>query len=358
MGIIRILFIADTHLGFDLPFRPRVVRRRRGPDFFNNFERALVPALNGSVDCVVHGGDLLYRSKVPARLVTMAFEPLKRVADKGTPVYLVPGNHERSAIPYRLLAAHSNIHVLDRPKTFSLKIDGFHLAVSGFPYVRSQIRKNFPKILEQTGWKQTQADGHILCIHHCLEGATVGPQNYMFRYNEDVIKANDIPTGLTAILAGHIHRFQVLTKDLRGKPIAAPVFYPGSIERTSFAERDEKKGYLTLDIDASGPLKGSLKNWTFHELPTRSMRQVELQADNLGDADLQLLIRNTLEKLPEDSVVKIKIHGDVHKDSYSAVTAASLRSLSPPTMNVGVVLADHGRWGTAYSRGKGRRMEK
>jgi DNA repair exonuclease SbcCD nuclease subunit len=180
----------------------------------------------------------------------------------------------------------------------------------------------------------------------------------MFRYNEDVIKANDIPTGLTAILAGHIHRFQVLTKDLRGKPIAAPVFYPGSIERTSFAERDEKKGYLTLDIDASGPLKGSLKNWTFHELPTRPMRQVELHADNLGDADLQLLIRNTLEKLPEDSVVKIKIHGDVHKDSLSAVTAASLRSLSPPTMNVGVVLADHGRWGTAYSRGKGRGIEK
>ncbi|MBC8461171.1 MAG: metallophosphoesterase [Deltaproteobacteria bacterium] len=83
MGIIRILFIADSHLGFDLPFRPRVVRQRRGSDFFNNFERALLPALNGSVDCVVHGGDLFYRSKVPARLVTMAFEPLKRVADKG-----------------------------------------------------------------------------------------------------------------------------------------------------------------------------------------------------------------------------------------------------------------------------------
>jgi len=66
-------------------------------------------------------------------------------------------------------------------------------------------------------------------------------------------------------------------------------------------------------------------------------------ADNVGDADLQLLIRNALEKLPEDSIVKIKIHGDVHKDSLSAVTAASLRSLSPPTMNVIAVLVDHRR---------------
>jgi hypothetical protein len=53
MGIIRILFLADTHLGFDLPFRPRIQRRRRGPEFFANFERALRPALRDRVDCVV-----------------------------------------------------------------------------------------------------------------------------------------------------------------------------------------------------------------------------------------------------------------------------------------------------------------
>ena len=74
---MRVLFLSDTHLGFDMPFRPRIKRRRRGPDFFRNFERALAPARSGEVDCVVHGGDILYRSKVPAELVAMAFEPLK-----------------------------------------------------------------------------------------------------------------------------------------------------------------------------------------------------------------------------------------------------------------------------------------
>jgi DNA repair exonuclease SbcCD nuclease subunit len=94
MGVMRILFLADTHLGVDLAFRPRIERRRRGPEFFANFKRALQPALDGQVDCVVHGGDLLFRSKVPARLVQMAFEPLRQVADREIPVYLVPGNHE------------------------------------------------------------------------------------------------------------------------------------------------------------------------------------------------------------------------------------------------------------------------
>jgi exonuclease SbcD len=104
---IRVLLLADTHLGFDFPLRPRVKRRRRGPDFFANTREALGPARRGEIDLVVHGGDLLYRSKVPAELVRMALEPLLEVADRGVPVVLVPGNHERSAIPYpRLGGAH------------------------------------------------------------------------------------------------------------------------------------------------------------------------------------------------------------------------------------------------------------
>jgi len=41
---LRVLFVSDTHIGLDWPARPRVVRRRRGDDFFQNFERALEPA--------------------------------------------------------------------------------------------------------------------------------------------------------------------------------------------------------------------------------------------------------------------------------------------------------------------------
>jgi DNA repair exonuclease SbcCD nuclease subunit len=214
MGLIRILLIADTHLGFDLPFRPRIKRRRRGPDFFANFARALMPALRGEVDAVVHGGDVLYRSKVPARLVEMAFEPLKRVADSGVPVYLVPGNHERSTVPHGHLAAHHNIHLFDRPRTYHLQTASGSLALAGFPFVRTGIRKYFLSRVAQTGWQHTQADTHILCIHQSVDGAAVGPVGYTFRYAQDVIRSSDIPPGFTAVLAGHIHRFQVLQKDL------------------------------------------------------------------------------------------------------------------------------------------------
>ena len=334
MGLIRILFLADTHLGFDLPFRPRVQRRRRGPEFFANFKHALQPAAKGRVDCVVHGGDLLFRSKVPPRLVAMAFEPLKQVADQGTPVYLVPGNHERSVIPHRHLADHPEIHIFDRPKIFLLHKGEITLAMAGFPFVRYGIRREFLHLLDQTGRRHVNADVQLLCIHQSIEGASVGPAGYVFRNAPDVIKAADIPAGFAAVLSGHIHRFQVLSNDLKGNALPVPVFYPGAIERTSFAERDEKKGYLILEFEADRLMGGRLRQWRFHELPTRPMIQLNLHPGDMDAAMLRSWLESTIGKLPRDSIVKLKIHGRVSQAAMVVLRAASLRTLAPPTMNI------------------------
>jgi DNA repair exonuclease SbcCD nuclease subunit len=358
---IRILFLADTHLGFDLPFHPRVNRRRRGPDFFKNFELALAPAYRKEIDTVVHGGDLFFRSKVPPLLVQMAFEPLIKVADSGIPVYLVPGNHERSAIPYRMLAAHPNIHIFDRPKTFLLKLKGISLALAGFPHVRQNIRQNFRQVLEQTGWPSTQANASVLllCIHQCVEGATLimGPRLYTFRNSHDVIKLTDIPPGFAAVLSGHIHRFQVLTRDLCGNPTSAPVFYPGSTERTSFTEKDEHKGFLTLEIAPSdsmldlSPARGTLQYWQFHPLPARPMTQLELHAGGMDAHALEEWIKKSLSRLPKESVVKIRIHNRLMQDALEVLSAESLRSLTPPTMNLAVTLVDYRKHSSATDSG-------
>ena len=341
MGIVRVLLIADSHLGFDFPFRPRIQRRRRGSDFFANYEKALAPALNGEVDCVVHGGDILYRNKVPARLVEMMFEPLKRVADNGVPVYLVPGNHERSLIPHGHRVQHPGIHIFDHPRTFTLQKDGFGVALAGFPFVRVGIRKDFLRLLDQAGWLRTKADVYLLCLHQSVEGATVGPRNFMFRYAHDVIRVNEIPAGFSAVLAGHIHRFQVLTKDLRGRSLNAPIFYPGSIERTSFAEKDEKKGYVTLDFETRGASAGRLVHWQFHQLYARPMIQIDLFASEMTAKELGCWIKSSLEELPPDSVVKLKVHGKIFAEAMNVLSAPSLRSLAPSTMNVNTTFPDY-----------------
>lgn len=330
---VRLLLVADTHLGFDLPLRERVKRRRRGPDFFACFERALEPALAGEADLVVHGGDLLYRSRVPPALVHRALEPLRRVASRGVPVFIVPGNHERSALPYPILAAHRSLLVFDRPRTFVCEAGGCRVALGGFPFA-PRVRARFRQLVLETGLHRTPADVRLLCIHQAVEGARVGPQDFTFRHGDDVVRGSDLPGGIAAVLAGHIHRGQVLPVDLSGRKLPAPVLYPGSVERTSFAERDEPKGYLRLELAADGSPGGTLAGWEWMTLPARPMLEVHVDGGGQDAGGLAAQVRSRLAELPQDAVVRLRIRGPLGPSEAAVLSAEHLRTLAPPGMNV------------------------
>ncbi|HEX9107406.1 MAG TPA: metallophosphoesterase [Longimicrobiales bacterium] len=330
---IRVLFLADTHLGFDLPVRPRVPRRRRGHDFLANYATALAPALAGDVDLVVHGGDIFDAPAVHASVGYQALEPLRRVAEAGVPVFVVPGNHERSAIPHAHFLAHPLVHVFDRPRSFTLEVRGMTLALAGFPYERRGVRTLFPQLLGATGWRPGMADQSLLCVHHCVEGAQVGPADFTFRYAADVIRGADIPAGLAAVLSGHIHRHQVLTRDLAGCPLAAPVLYPGSIERTAFAEMGERKGFMLLQLPATPDEAAS---WEFRELPARPMILRELRAEGRSAAQLDSALRDIVASVPRDAVLAVRVPGELTGEQLRVLSAPHLRSFVPETMNVDV----------------------
>ena len=335
---IRILFLADTHLGFDLPTRARIQRRRRGHDFLANYATALAPALAGDVDIVVHGGDVFNRSRVPTSIAWQAFEPLARVADRGIPVFVVPGNHERGRIPQIRFAQHPRIHLFDRPRTFTVEIRGMRLGVAGFPSERHDVRTQFVDLLEATRWRKTDAHARILCIHQCVEGATVGPNDFTFTTAADVIRARDLPVGFCAVLSGHIHRYQVLTRDLRGNPIVAPVLYPGSIERTSTAEAEETKGYMTVDVMCHAD--STRVDWQFHALPARPLVRREIHLEAVENAALESTLRALIGDAPADAVLTIRVAGKLGDDARRVLAAANLRRLAPATMNIELKLED------------------
>jgi DNA repair exonuclease SbcCD nuclease subunit len=331
---VRILLLADSHLGFDLPTRPRLDRRRRGHDFLANYARALAPALASEVDLVIHAGDVFDRSSVVSTLAYQAFEPLRRIADLGIPVFIVPGNHERSRLPHLRFAHHRNLHVFATPRTVVVETRALRLALSGFPYERDNVRGAFPALLEETRWAEEAADVRLLCIHHCVEGATVGPANYTFTTASDVIRGADLRSEFAAVLSGHIHRHQVLTHDLRHRPLAAPVLYPGSIERTAFAEAGETKGFmlLTLERNAGQPRLG----WEFRQLPARPMQRVELDVGEGTSTELGEAVARIMTAAPADAVLSIHLSGTMTTEHWRAIAPARLRELQPQ-MNVEIM---------------------
>ena len=272
---VRALFLADTHLGFDMPLRPRVEKRRRGPDFFRVFDYALETGLREKVDFVLHGGDLFHRSRVSQGIVSRAIESIEKIAAAGIPFFIVPGNHERSALPSPLFWSIPNVHIFLAPETFRFTSAGKKIALSGFPFHRRDVCRSFARLLSETNWGEEESDLRLLCMHQTVEGAVVGPTDYTFRGGPDVIPGRMIPRGFAAILSGHIHRMQVLGRGGGRERRSTPVLYPGSTERTSFAEMGEDKGFLLVEFEPDRRSGGRLVRSIFRETPARPMTSID-----------------------------------------------------------------------------------
>ena len=331
MSVLRIVFLADTHLGFDYPVRPRVERRRRGPDFFANFRQVLTYARQTFPDLVLHGGDLFFRARVPPKIVDLVYADLFDFAGEGIPFIIVPGNHERSILPASLFLNHPNIYVFDKPKAYEFILEDLKVCLAGFPCERKAARVKFSALLNSSGWYEQDADVKLLCLHQTVEGAQVGPANYTFHSGKDVIQRQDLPGDAAAVLCGHIHRQQVLGDPADPRSEIPPVIYPGSTERTSFAERDESKGFYEIEFAQT---KGSwgIQRLKFIELPARPMEDLHLDGkvtpESLGD-----FILSQITVMEPDSIVRLKCDPKTDPEVISMVTSKFLREILPESMN-------------------------
>ena len=327
---MKLLFLSDTHLGFDYTENPRIDRRRRSDDFFANYHRGLAPALNGEADLVVHAGDLFHHSRVPQSVISKAFAPLLQIAEQGIPVYMIPGNHERGFLPRSLFDTHPNIHTFSYPRTFIFE-GSRRIALSGFPSQRKNIRSTFTSLVESTGWQSVKADLSFLVLHQIIEGAVVGIQNYVFKDGPDIIRAQDIPP-VTAVLCGHIHTQQVLYHSLSNTCLAAPVIFSGSTERTSFVERLETKGVYLFEFSATPSFHQSIKK-SFIPLPSRPMIDLTID-EHISPNDCLLLLQWYASHLPADSIVRIRVETSPGHSLDPLLKIKNLRDIFPKSMNI------------------------
>ena len=73
------------------------------------------------------------------------------------------------------------------------------------------------------------------------------------------------------------------------------------------------------------------------------MIQLNLHPANMDAAKLRSYLESTIGKLPQDGIVKLKIHGRISQEAMGVLRAASLRSLAPPTMNIDTAIWERAR---------------
>ena len=92
--------------------------------------------------------------------------------------------------------------------------------------------------------------------------------------------------------------------------------------------------FLILEFTLEAQKGSNLRQWQFHKLPVRPMTQLNLRASGKNNADLRSWIETRLSVLPEDSIVKLKIHDSVSQQAMEVLSAAALRALAPTSMNI------------------------
>lgn len=307
---LRILHLADTHIGAELPVRPRPGRTYRGDDFIDSYRRVLRLANEHAVDLVVHAGDLFDSPAPTPCAVAAAAGPLLELAAAGVPVVLIPGNHERSAIPSTLLLAHENLHIVRAPCTIALNLRGMRVVVAGLPCIRRQAAARFEDALRQSGWDKARGDVNILAVHQAFESAACGPSSFRFRSGEDVIERGAVPRGFDYVAAGHVHRHQSLAAPA---PDVPPVVYAGSPDRITFAERNEPKGAV-LATRADGRFQPRFIAHAVRPMTACSVDVTGLSREQVLDAAL-----SALRDCPGGGVAAIRFSG--------RATASQMRGL-------------------------------
>jgi DNA repair exonuclease SbcCD nuclease subunit len=186
--------------------------------------------------------------------------------------------------------------------------------------------------LRQTRYLDEDTDWRYLCLHQTFEGANVGPVDYTFRVGPDNIPPEWVPVDFAAVLSGHIHKAQQLDKTLDGQQLAVPIIYPGSIERTSIAERFEEKSYKLIKlIWDNGKMTQEVETYP---LPARPMLKVSVPVrDHLPDQVL-IHIQGQLSLINPDAIVRIELTGHRAEQIKRFIPAASLRAAAPRSMNI------------------------
>ena len=280
---MRIGIIADCHLNkavyksisdrvmINLPFRTA--------DFMRSFGYMIDKCINLPVDLVVIAGDI-YDNFDPSNEVRGFFSSqMRKLSDSKIPVLIILGNHDVCMKHHALKDIKElglkNIKVYEEPSILEYKQHRFLL----FPYSldieqkKISIKDEYNKFIEEVetkskdsaklptlffghfgtkGGKMNDYTDTVLLKASINEVTTNTTTTEIKKVKKEFINTNpnDISCsdldkiGSDYVILGDYHSHQVLKTE---KCIA---MYTGSIEKTSMAEMDQKKGFILYDSEA------------------------------------------------------------------------------------------------------------
>ncbi len=238
---MKLVHFSDTHLGFgDLDVVNAEGINQREADFYDVFAEAIEKIVRIRPDFLLHTGDLFHRSNPSNRAITFALSQFKRIDESGIPTILIAGNHStprsgRSAPILKIMETFSHIHPIYKERYERVEFD--EIVFHAIPHINDQRRIEEALFLCEEGIDPHKKNVMML---HCSVGA-----HYLMREFGEWVYPREwerLFDRMAYVALGHWH-------GVGHVPGHQNVWYSGSLERTSSADRRENKGILIVDLD-------------------------------------------------------------------------------------------------------------
>jgi len=239
---MKILHIADTHLGYSA-YRKTTDEgiNQREADIYQSFVKTIDYAIEKNIDLILHAGDLFDSVRPNNRAITTAVKQLIRLSEKQIPMVLISGNHEQPKLQetghiFQLFDHISGIYPVynERYEKIDVSINGETVAVHCLPQIN--IRDYFQEQID-TIEKDEKAQYNIFLAHGSIQGIKEFSMN---EFNEMLLPKYYLSDQFDYVALGHYHKHTEIDDH---------AYYAGSIEPLSFAEANEKHGFIELNLE-------------------------------------------------------------------------------------------------------------
>ncbi|MFQ5568503.1 MAG: exonuclease subunit SbcD [Rhodothermales bacterium] len=342
---MKILHTADIHLGSNTYGRidPETGLNTRLLDFKRCFEFMVQRGLDEGIDVFLFCGDA-YRTADPTPTQQKVFaECLKPISDAGIPIIMVTGNHDHpvsfgkaSAIDIFSYIS-GEVHLFRKPATALIQTKSGPLQLLAMPWPirsmllsRGEYRKKSPleirEIIEHLYVTFIQnaveefdpALPTVLAGHFSVQGSEIsGSERTSLIAHEPKFTPGQLsPPPIDYVALGHIHRFQ----DRRTDPEAPPVVYCSSLERITFKESGDRKGFVLVTIEAHQGRKET--TYEFVDTPARRFLTIQVDARDAVDPT-ETILRAIAGEEVEDAIVRVRYH--IEEAQVAQINTSRLR---------------------------------
>ena len=294
-------------------------------------------AASEGCDVFIVAGDLFHTGKPSSEAICCAIEGFKLAASGGAECVLVAGNHEWIGVtrqrtrrsPAGLLDETGFVHAPAEPTALQLEC-GLWLGAAPWPTPGGDNVTSWPDQVAELAEDADTHDGPRLLVAHApIAEAQVHPGSEVelrVLTRDWTVPAAELDLGpFDAVRVGHIHRRQDVTERLA---------YVGSLDRFTFADEGQEKGFSVLewDDDAEGFTD------TLIETDARQFATLAI-GDDLDDIPEGALVRVELEPgqsatevdrdaLDDAGLQLVKVIAGTRSDPESARAAEAVASLA------------------------------